>query len=89
MEQPLPNSVEELKRLVQTMRAEHDRHIRDLQEQLRSERTQRIAERNERIEQANKAIGYFEEIQLDAAQNLRPKRRADAGDRPSAVVAVR
>ncbi len=57
MEQPLPNSVEELQQLVRRMQAEHDQERRSFQEQLR-------AERNQRIEEANKAIGYFEENQL-------------------------
>jgi transposase len=53
----LPNNVEELHRLIHQMRADHDGQVQSLQANLQ-------AERNERIEYQNKALEYFEELQL-------------------------
>jgi len=53
----LPNSIEELHRLIQQMRADHAGQVQSLQADLQ-------AERNERIEYQNRALEYFEELQL-------------------------
>lgn len=53
----LPNSIEELHRLIHQMRADHAGQVHSLQADLQ-------AERNERIEYQNKALEYFEELQL-------------------------
>jgi transposase len=53
----LPNNVEELQRLIIRMAAESDEKIELLESRLESERS-------ERIEYQNKALEYFEEVQL-------------------------
>jgi transposase len=53
----LPNNVEELHRLIRQLRADHEGQVQSLQADLQ-------AERNERIEYQNKALEYFEELQL-------------------------
>jgi len=53
----LPNNVEELQRLIRQLRADHEGKVQSLQANLQ-------AERNERIEYQNKALEYFEELQL-------------------------
>jgi transposase len=53
----LPNNVEELQRLIRQLRADHEGQLQSLQVNLQ-------AERNERIEYQNKALEYFEELQL-------------------------
>jgi transposase len=52
----LPNDVDELKRLLVQMAAEHEEKLELLQSQIESERS-------ERIEQQNKVLEHFEEIQ--------------------------
>ena len=53
----LPNNFEELHRLIRQLRADHEGQVQSLQANLQ-------AERNERIEYQNKALEYFEELQL-------------------------
>jgi transposase len=53
----LPNGVQELHKMIRQMAADHEEQLRGLQENLQKER-------NERIEQQNKALEYFEELQL-------------------------
>jgi transposase len=53
----LPDRVEELRTMIRRMAADHESELRQLQENLQKER-------NERIEQQNKALEYFEELQL-------------------------
>lgn len=53
----LPSSIEELHRLIGQMRADHASQVQSLQADLQ-------AERNERIEYQNRALEYFEELQL-------------------------
>jgi hypothetical protein len=55
--QQLPDSVEELRRMIRQITADHESRMRALEALLREER-------NERIEQQNKALAYFEELQL-------------------------
>jgi len=53
----LPNHVQELHKMIRQMASDHEKQLRELQDDLQSER-------NERIEQQNKALEYFEELQL-------------------------
>ena len=53
----LPNGVQELHKMIRQMAADHETQLRGLQKSLQKER-------NERIEQQNKALEYFEELQL-------------------------
>ncbi len=53
----LPNGVEELQEMVRRMAADHEKELRKLQENLQKEH-------NECIEQQNKALEYFEQLQL-------------------------
>jgi LPS O-antigen subunit length determinant protein (WzzB/FepE family) len=55
--QRLPDSVEELQRMIRQLTTDHDSQLGALEARLRDER-------NERIEQQNKALEYFEELQL-------------------------
>jgi transposase len=53
----LPNGVEELREMIRRMAADHETELHELQDNLQKER-------NERIEHQNKALEYFEELQL-------------------------
>jgi transposase len=53
----LPNNIDELHQLIRRMRADHAGQVQSLQADLQ-------AERHERIEYQNKALEYFEELQL-------------------------
>lgn len=53
----LPDRVEALREMIRRMVADHESELRALQENLQRER-------NERIEQQNKALEYFEQLQL-------------------------
>jgi len=53
----LPNRVQELREMIRRMLADHEKELHELQDNLQKER-------NERIEQQNKALEYFEELQL-------------------------
>jgi transposase len=53
----LPNRVQELHKMIRQMASDHEEQLRGLEESLQKER-------NERIEQQNKALEYFEELQL-------------------------
>jgi hypothetical protein len=53
----LPEGVEELRAMIRRMATDHETELRQLQDTLQKER-------NERIEHQNKALEYFEELQL-------------------------
>lgn len=53
----LPNGVQELREMIRRMAADHEKELHKLQDNLQKER-------NERIEHQNKALEYFEELQL-------------------------
>jgi transposase len=53
----LPDRVEALRAMIRRMATDHESELRELQDTLQKER-------NERIEQQNKALEYFEELQL-------------------------
>jgi transposase len=53
----LPKGVQELHKMIRQMASDHEEQLRGLQKSLQKER-------NERIEQQNKALEYFEELQL-------------------------
>ena len=53
----LPNRVDELQEMVRRMTTDHEKELREMQENL-------YKEHNERIEQQNKALEYFEQLQL-------------------------
>lgn len=53
----LPNGVQELREMIRRMAADHEKELHKLQDTLQKER-------NERIEHQNKALEYFEELQL-------------------------
>jgi transposase len=53
----LPNNIDELHHLIRQMRANQEGQVQSLQAELQTER-------NERIEYQNKALQYFEELQL-------------------------
>jgi len=55
--QRLPDSVEELQRMIRRLTTDHESQLGALEARLRHER-------NERIDQQNKALEYFEELQL-------------------------
>jgi hypothetical protein len=53
----LPSGVQELREMIRRMAADHEKELQQLQDNLQKER-------NERIEHQNKALEYFEELQL-------------------------
>jgi transposase len=53
----LPNRVQELQKIIRQMAADHEKELQELQDNVQKER-------NERIEHQNKALEYFEELQL-------------------------
>ncbi len=53
----LPNGVQELQDIIRRMAVDHETELHELQDNLQKEH-------NERIEHQNKALEYFEELQL-------------------------